>query len=159
MSRHLVIALVAIGAPGYTMAQCVATALTLDHPFVPPPPYRAALVSPNRVWYGSDALWTSVAPEFHTGGKTQTAVKLAYWRVGFDWLKEPRPDLIVVARRLDRPTGVVPAEPPRSGKLQGDDSPTGMAMITVMRFPSEGCWEVAASYKGKSLTYIVAVVP
>jgi hypothetical protein len=152
------IALVAMSSPGYAMAQCLATASTLERPFVPPPPYRAALVSPERVWYGTDALWTSITPAFRSLGKTPISVKLVYWRVGFDWLKEPQPDLTVVARRLDRATEVVSAERPNAAKLQGDDSPTAMAMITVIRFPSEGCWEVAANYKGKSLTYVVAVV-
>jgi hypothetical protein len=157
--RHIVIALAAITSSGYALAQCPATALTLEHPFVPPPPYRSVLNSPDRVWYGSESLWTSISPAFRSIGKTPIAVKLVYWRVGFDLMNEPNPDLTVIAKRLDKASPVVSSDRPTAGKLHGDDSPTGMAMITVMRFPSEGCWEVAANYKGKTLTWIVAVVP
>jgi hypothetical protein len=157
--RNLLIALVAASASSHALAQCVATASTLKSPFVPPPPYRAVWASPERVWYGSDALWTAIAPAYRSIGKTPISVKVAYWRVGFDWLDEPRPDLTVVAKRLDGPAQIVSSERPSSGKLPGDDNPTGMAMVTTIRFPSEGCWEVAATYRGKTLTYVVAVVP
>jgi len=164
MSRHLTIILAVMSLPGHLLAQCPVTANSMDHPFVPPFPYRATLGSPNpsRFWYGSEALWTTISPIVQTSGKIPFAMKLVYWRVGFDWRTEQMPDLQVTAKRLDKSVPLLQTETPHGTKLSGDDSPTAMAMLTVIRFPSEGCWEITGKYKGDSgttLTYVVSVTP
>jgi hypothetical protein len=65
-------------------AQCPVTKAP-DPPFLPPAPYSAN--GPHDgFWYGTAWLWTLVStdPSWWRGFE-----KIAYWRGGFDWQKEP----------------------------------------------------------------------
>ncbi len=164
MSRALLVALVIAGLPLCASAQCSPTAPgtsneAVQQPFVPPPPYKATSPS-GRFWYGSPQLWTYITFDgFQTGDSSRLSAKLVYWRVGFDWLKEPDPDLEVVAKRLDNPAPLVRAGPAHAVKFPNDDSPASMAMMTGIRIPAAGCWEITANYRGQTLSYVVSVRP
>jgi hypothetical protein len=128
-----------------------------DRPFVPPAPYSSDAGS-NEFLYGSPALWTFVYPDWHvhSGGK------LPFFRQGYDWRKEGRPNLTVVARRLDRQEPLVWNGPAGSGYT--DDRPAGMFMVTGIDIPSSGCWEITARYidtpgNTGTLTYTVWAAP
>jgi len=124
--------------------------------FVPPKPYWAGH-GEGEFYYGTPALWTIVYPGWHvhSGGK------LPFWRVGFDWRKEGRPRLTVVARRLDGERPLVWSGLPGSGFPEGKLEE--MFMVTGVDIPSSGCWEIAAHYVAASeiqtLSYTVWVDP
>jgi hypothetical protein len=67
--------------------------------------------------------------------KAVTAQKLTYWRRGFDWRREPNPELIVIAKRLDREAPPV-AAPLASAVFVNTDEPAMMAGIDI---PTIGC--------------------
>ena len=127
-------------------------------PFVPPAPYP-----PNATragfWYGSNALWTQLPndgvwrglPRRENGGYFN---KLFLWQEGFDWRKEPQPDVIVVLRRLD-------AEMPLVSQRGGTNAIVGTsaAMLVGVVFPTEGCWEVTSSHEGHTLTFVLSIQP
>ncbi len=63
----------------------------------------------NGFWYGSTSLWTFVRLDgFRTAGHETIFAQIVYWRVGFDWHKEPDPTLMVEAKRLDVPAPLGP---------------------------------------------------
>src|SRR5215469_4619163 len=80
-----------------------------DRPFIPPAPFRAK-PSPGQFWFGTDRLWTALPvtstwsglPHYSTGDPTYRN-KLPFWRQGFDPHKEPRPNLTVTGKRIDKP--------------------------------------------------------
>jgi hypothetical protein len=127
-------------------------------PFVPPVPYQP---NPARgtFWYGSSALWTQLPndgvwrglPRRENGGYFN---KLFLWQEGFDWRKDPQPDLIIVLRRLD-------AELPLVSQRGGTTAIMGSsaAMLTGIVFPAEGCWEVTSSHNWKTLSFVLLVQP
>ena len=123
-------------------------------PFVPPKPY-SAFHGEDEFLYGTPALWTVVQQRWrvHTGGK------LPFFRQGFDWRKEGRPRLTVVARRLDGQGPLVWSGLAGSGEGQGVEE---MFMVTGIDIPSSGCWEITAQYVAadpaiQRLTYTVRV--
>lgn len=130
-------------------------------PFVPPPPYWRDHGS-DRFWYGTESLWTLLPVQgtwnihnnvLESQGGYRT--KLTYWQRGFDWRKEPKPELIVVAKPLDREAPIVAAAP-ASAVFVTTDKP---AMMTGIDIPSVGCWKVTAQYRGNELSFIVSVQP
>jgi ribosomal protein L32E len=80
--------------------------------------------------------------------------KLVYWRKGFDW-REPQLELVVVARRLDSEAPLVAAGHASAVFITGNTP----AVMTAINIPVVGCWEIAASYKGNTLSYVVSVEP
>jgi len=77
-------------------------------PFVPSEPYSpnaSCVSSPQTFWYGTNALWTSLPTEgvwrLPRQDNEGYVNKLFLWQEGYDWRKEPRPDIIVILRRLD----------------------------------------------------------
>ena len=82
--------------------------------------------------------------------------KLIYWRRGFDCRREPEPELIVSAKRLDRKAPSVAADSARAVFVKGD---TPAAMMTAIDIPTAGCWEVTAQYRGHNLNFVVSVEP
>jgi hypothetical protein len=128
-----------------------------DHPFVPPKPY-SAFHGKDEFVYGTPGLWTIVDPKHwhvHSGGK------LPFFRQGFDWRKEGRPRLTVVARRLDGEGPLVWNALVGSGSQEGLGV-EGMFMVTGIDVPSSGCLEITARYAAvepdiQTLTYTVWV--
>jgi hypothetical protein len=155
MWRYLIFAMLPLSA----FAQCASTASTLKQPYVPPKPYPATAPG-GMTWYGSDALWTILrddVPVVH--GNARISEKLVYFRVGFDWLQEPKPLLSVVAKRLDAPAPLLLAEPVSAAAVRPTDRPENMAMLTGIAFKEAGCWEISATYRGQTLSYILNVKP
>lgn len=114
-------------------------------------PGERAREHPAGVWYGTPELWT-VLP---ASGKYQQR-KSVWWSIRFgSGNEEERPDVRVIARRLDaRAAPLVSAGQGTNAFTKTD----GWFMIAD--FPSElprGCWEVTASYKNASLAYVVDV--
>jgi hypothetical protein len=124
--------------------------------FAPPAPYDSVRGS-DMFWYGTDALWTRLGDGiWHTKNNVDKhggySTKLVFWRKGFDWRKEPEPALIVTARRLDGDSPSV-AVAHANAVFVTSNTP---AMMTGIRIPAAGCWEVTGHY-GHTLSFIVSV--
>ena len=125
--------------------------------FVPPAPYPTN-APPAAFWYGTNALWALLPVEGvwrldrqDNGGYFN---KLFLWQQGYDWRKEPHPDITVVIRRLDGDT-------PPITKRGGTDAfvDNSWVMLTGILFPTEGCWEITSSHDGHRLTFVLLVQP
>jgi hypothetical protein len=132
-------------------------------PFVPPAPYWTQH-DPDGFWYGTESLW-ALLPVQGTWkmrnnvleGKGGYRTKLTYWRRGFDWRAELEPELIVIAKRLDREAPpVAAATPARAVFVTG---PRPAAMMTVIDIPTTGCWRLTAQYRDQKLSFVVLVQP
>jgi len=88
-------------------------------------------------------------------GKGGYRTKLTYWRRGFDWRREPEPELIVIAKRLDREAPSVAAGPAHAVFVTTERP----GMMTGIDLPSIGCWEITAQYSGHRLSFVVSVQP
>jgi len=156
MSRNLLLAsLTACGLASGVSAQY--SPPNGDQPYIPPAPYHAT-AHPHGFWYGSDSLWTYVRFDgFVTSSQDRISAKLVYWRVGFDWLQEPEPELAVGARRIDAAAEPVVAPKAYGVKFPDDETPGSMAMMTGISIPVAGCWEIEATYRGQILRYVVQV--
>jgi len=155
MWRHLIFAMLPLSA----FAQCASTASTMK-PFVPPKPYPATAYN-GKSWYGTAELWTVPWDNVRViHGNARISAKFVYWRAGFDWLQEPQPLLSVVAKRLDAPAPLVWAGQANGVTHNPDsDNPGDMAMMTGIAFTEAGCWEVSATYRGHTLSYVLNVKP
>jgi len=128
-------------------------------PFVPPPPYGTDH-GPDQFWYGTESLWTLLGVDgtwnihnnvLESQGSYRT--KLTYWGRGFDWRRELKPELTVIAKRLYRQAPPVAAEQANAVYIAGP------GMMTAIDIPSSGCWEIKARYSGDSLSFVVSVEP
>jgi hypothetical protein len=126
-------------------------------PFMPPPPYWTDH-GPDRFWYGTESLWTllDVPGTWRMGGGEVYTTKLVYWRRGLDSRKEPEPELIVTASRLDRQVPLVVADHANAVFVTG---PQPAAMMTMIDIPTTGCWEVTARHRDQKLSFVVSVQP
>lgn len=125
-------------------------------PFVPPAPFRPILLN-GAFWYGTDTLWTKLPASGTWRLDRRDGVygnKLFLWRQGYDALKEPRPEITVVVKRLDADTPIVRSRGGTSAKLDGS-----WAMLTGIGFSTGGCWEITASNDGYSLTFVLLIKP
>ena len=127
--------------------------------FAPPAPHDSVHPSHNMFWYGTDALWTQLGSDgvWHIKNNADEhngyVTKLVFWRKGFDWRKEPEPALIVTARRMDGDSPSV-AVAHANAVFVTSNTP---AMMTGIRIPTTGCWEVTGHYGGHTLSFIVSV--
>jgi hypothetical protein len=124
-----------------------------DPPFVPadgpqrPPDYYDAF------WYGTDALWAM--PPFDGTWPLDRGEDGWYTQKAFWWSEdfaETVPDISVTGRRLDGPAAPIRADHPTNA---GADF--GLAMLVGIELPTPGCWELTATYRGHSLSYVVYV--
>ena len=130
-------------------------------PFVPPPPYPAR-TAPGDFLYGTNQLWTSLRTTgtwkglpHYTPTDPSFRQKLAWWRQGWDWHKEPQPKLKVTGRRLDSP-----APPLAAGRANGGwepEHPDQPFMVVGINLPALGCWEITGHYGNQELTFVVWV--
>jgi hypothetical protein len=129
-----------------------------DPPFVPPAPYEPSTVA-GRFWYGTNDLWTLLPADGVERGLPYNkqegySNKLPLWKQGNDGTKEPRPDIIVVVKRLDKTT------PPTSSRGGNNVLVDGTwSMLTGVTYPTAGCWEVTAAHDGHMLTFVLSVKP
>jgi hypothetical protein len=163
MLRHLVFAsAVLLLAPVFASGQCLVT-LPPNPAFLVPEPYPS---SPSRgFWYGTESLWTNLG----LSNRSQMPKdkpwreKLAFWSRDFDWHTEPKPDLIVIAKRLDAVAPSVAAERasaafyPAAPATASTRPPA--AMMTMIDIPTAGCWEITAIYRRHSLSFVVSIEP
>jgi len=109
----------------------------------------------DRVWYGSESLAVLLAPDgkWHGMGPEENyGNKLWLWSVDWDRRSETRPDLTVFARALHDQSVTS-----QSGKATHGFAHYWEAMLTGLGFPEPGCWEVVASYRDASVSFVVVV--
>jgi hypothetical protein len=137
------------------------TALAPSPPFVPPAPYDSVRQPDGTFWYGTAELWTDISVEgvWHLTNNSDTdggyVTKLVFWAKGFDWRKEPNPELILTARRTDGDSPSVAVAHANAVFITGKTP----AMMTGIRIPTSGCWEITGHYRSKTLTFTVSVEP
>ena len=102
------------------------------------------------VWYGTEELWTVLEDDGSYAPR-----KTVLWSANFrDAGLEPSPQVDVTWKQLDG-EGVVISNggDATNGSTPGD----GLFMIAGIDPDEPGCWEVTASYKGATLTYVFEV--
>ena len=131
----------------------------LDHPFVPPPPYRAQPFNSSVFWYGTDRFWTQLPTNaiWSQGEKTfwfrQDWARYRNHTGPDQWIPEKdAAKLEVTARRLD---GVAPL--PEVLKANSSHSGGGALLIGGINFPTPGCWEISGRYESDELSFVVWV--
>ena len=96
-------------------------------------------------WYGTNDLWLGLPLD----GTLNQNVRLFWWSASFSANAETHPDLVVSAVRLD---GYSERQP-----FVDHPSTADGAMLVGMTFPTSGCWQVTAEYRGHSLSFVVWV--
>ncbi len=141
----------------------------------PKPPFVApSQFAPNRsldgeyFFYGTPGLWALVHTRWKLGGLDGN--KLPYFSEHYNyWKREGSPQMTVEARRLDAAAPPVRAErvndagPSFRYGEQPDPTNPGF-MVTALRIPTAGCWEISASYTpptgtAERLSYTILVEP
>ena len=137
----------AIDTPVATTTTAACQVTIPDGQFVPPEPWPAE--ASVGVWYGTADLWTVLSTD---GVYLRT--KGVWWSQNFPGGQvEEQPDISVVARRLDAP-GEMRTEHLGTNAATSQD---GWFMINGLDPDAPGCWELTATYKGASLSYIYEV--
>jgi hypothetical protein len=151
-----------LGAVSHQVPETCAVTKPLEHPFVPPPPYRAQPPNSSVFWYGTDSFWTRLPTNaiWSQGEKTfwfrQEWGHYKPYEDPDQWIPEKdAAKLKVTARRLDGP-----APAPQVGKANSSyaGNSLGALLIGGINFPTPGCWEVSGRYESDELTFIVWVV-
>jgi hypothetical protein len=78
--------------------------------------------------------------------------KTFWWSADFDVNHELQPAISVTGRQLDGPGRF--SSPAPGTNAQAD---FGSAMLTGVEIPRIGCWQITATYRGASLSYVVWV--
>lgn len=138
------------------------TTLPSSPPFRPPVPYDGLIAPSAAFWFGTDALWTLLSVDGVWPLKNNVDksggyfTKLVFWHKGFNPHDEPQPPLIVTATRLDGESPSVAVAHASAVFVTGKTPP---AMMTGIRIPAAGCWQVTGHYAGHRLTFVVEVQP
>lgn len=116
----------------------------------PPEGYPPNPVDRESVWYGTDELWTPLNKDGGHGPR-----KSVFWSVNFPGgAVEESPRLFVTLRRLDEGQ-------PELITNQGEATnayTVADGWFMIAGFEAEpGCWEVTASYKGATLSYVYEI--
>ena len=132
--------------PGFVATK--SETVTYSKNFPPPDPWPSEYPHKGIVWYGSEDLWTALAIDGDHGER-----KSVWWSVNFPGgVVEERPDVSVAWTRLDTDQPVVIDN---GGKTTNAYTPEeGWFMIAGIDPDEPGCWEVEATYKGASLSYV-----
>lgn len=109
----------------------------------------------THVWVGSPGLAALVPKDGHwtgMGADHNYRNKWWWWREGYRAIDETRPELMILATRLDAPAAPVV----RTGATSafGEDWDR---ILVGMEFPASGCWDIFASYRGEELRFIFKV--
>jgi hypothetical protein len=129
-------------------------------PFVPPSPFPRRYPhlegDSQYAWYGTPSLWTAL----DTRGEVWWALprtdlgltnKTFWYSAAYSVLREPVPDIVVRAVKLD------------TGEMLEGEWPTnavdgsGESMLVGVDVPSTGCWVFTGAYRGAKLTFTVWV--
>lgn len=122
---------------------------------VPPEP---GLVVPNTHpeepvfgrWYGTSDLWTVLETDGSYGPR-----KSVWWSANFPGgVDEERPEVLVTWRRLDREAPILSND---SAATNAYTAEYGWFMIAGIDPEDPGCWEITATYKGATLSYVAAI--
>lgn len=148
---------------------CAITAAP-NPPFVPPAQFAPYTFGDGEHFlYGTPDLWALVFTRWKLGSGQGN--KLPYFSVRYDWKTEKRPQMTVEAKRIDeaaptvRGEEVIGAGPSSNGFPAEQPDPTKPgAMLTRLRIPAAGCWEITAKYTPptgtvQKLSYRVLVEP
>jgi hypothetical protein len=166
LAAIVVVAAAACGAPGAgELVSATPTTTTSVPPTAavsPSAPFRCPVTVPTEplvvpaaysaepsfgVWYGTPDLWTVLS----TDG-SYVPRKGVFWSANFGGgTVEERPDLAVTWTRLDIDA---PAHTHGSPGTNAYTPEEGWFMMAGIDPPEPGCWEVTATYKGASLTYV-----
>ena len=127
--------------------------------FVPPPNYPKVPERENTFWYGTKGLWTNldtlgIWAHLPRDGSAYRN-KLFWWSDGYDWEKEPQPQLRVTGRSLESPATALIASTASNGHR--DD--IGSFIAVVVELPKAGCWEITGQRGNRELKYVVWVTP
>jgi len=145
----------AVAAPDHKNGCPITT--SPDPLVVPPDPYPP-YAAQGAFWYGTSGLWTQLEAEgvWRALPRRDKGYfnKVFLWQQGYDWRKEPQPELVVIQRRLDAHAPLVLSQGCTNGFVAN-----GSAMITGVIFPTEGCWEITSYHDGHTLTFVVSVQP
>jgi hypothetical protein len=131
-----------------------ATTRAPDPPFIPPPPYNRTAPG-DQFWYGTPALWTALPTNgawlgLHRepDGYTQ---KVFWWRDGYNWQREPTPQLTVIGMRVDGPAKPLLA----SSATNAFAEDIGSAMLVGVAASASGCWRITGHYGLADLTFVI----
>ena len=111
--------------------------------------------SEGFVWVGSPKLAAQVPKSGHwtgMGPKHDYRDKWWWWREGYRAAEETQPELMVLANRLDAPAPPVVIQRATNAITANLD-----LILAGMEFPTSGCWDVFASYRGEELKFIFKV--
>ena len=98
-------------------------------------------------WYGTDDLWTVLPLRPSEYGPR----KSVWWSANFPGgVVEERPEITVTWRRLDQDAPVVQID----GGTNAHIPSQGHFMIAGFDPSEPGCWQVTATYKGATLSYV-----
>jgi hypothetical protein len=98
-------------------------------------------------WFGSGELWTVLDVE----GK-HSPRKSVWWSENFPGGHvEESPEILVTWIRLDQDSETITNDSEGTNAFTGED---GWFMIGGIDPDTPGCWEVTATYKGASLSYV-----
>ncbi len=115
--------------------------------FTPPEPYRATPSDLDSVWYGTEDLWTYLSLD----GSCRER-KSVWWSVKFPGgVVGERPTVLVIWSRLDSSDDAI------FNDFDGTNAHTpeeGDWMIAGNDPRERGCWEVYATHKGATLSYV-----
>jgi hypothetical protein len=122
--------------------------ITYSKNFPPPDPWPSVYPHKGMVWFGSDDLWTALAIDGDHGER-----KSVWWSVNFaGGVVEEQPDVWVTWTRLDTDQPVVIDNGAKATNAYTPEE--GWFMIAGIDPDEPGCWEVEATYKGASLSYV-----
>lgn len=132
--------------PGFVATE--SEEVTYSKAFPAPDPYPHEYPNEGMVWYGSEGLWTALSVDGDHGGR-----KSVWWSSSFaGGIVEGEPEVWVTWTRLDTDE---PVMIDNGGKATNAYTPEeGWFMIAGIDPSEPGCWEVEATYKGATLSYV-----
>lgn len=106
-------------------------------------------------WHGTADLWTMLPIDGARNPQLARGEKTWWFSQHFlDPSSESSPRITVTGRLLDLGGGQAFPLADRGTNASAD---FGLAILAGVTVPSKGCWELTATYKGHSLTYVVEV--
>ena len=125
--------------------------------FVPPPPFDA-VPYPGDFYLGTDGFWTSLPAngvwETLHDQPTYDRRKIGWFSKDFWWLSGQEAQLNVEARKLDGSHTSIHGGSATNAFLSDRQE---SFMLSAIEFPSTGCWEITARFRGQELKFTVLV--
>lgn len=138
------------------MATEACTVTRPNPPFAAPSPYPSSPPDDRSAWFGTPQLWTMLELDGEVWDAANASfpvgIKVFWWSSNWAGMREEQePAITVVATRLDGP-GTVTTDHATNAAA---DSLGGEAMLAGIEFPTPGCWQLTAQYRGAVLSYVV----